>query len=115
MRFGLDGDDALDVLHAEVAGGGVVGGCELFHHGTFGKGHVVLVGRDDVVRVLLRCLFYHGEERRGHLLSVDDEGATEDFVAAVFGVDLGKAEHLAVGELSSELLFHAVEIVYFGG
>ena len=67
------------------------------------------------MRIFLRGFLNHREERGGHLLAVDDERAAEDFVAAVFGVDLREAKHLGVGEFPPELLLHAVEIFYLGG
>ena len=66
---------------------------ELLYHRTFGKGHIVLVGRDDLVRVFLGSLLDHLEEGRFHFLSVDDECSTEDFMTAVFRVDLGETEY----------------------
>ena len=60
--LGLDADDALYLLDAEEVARGVVGGCKLLHDGSGGKCHIVLVGRYDVVGVLLRGAFDHGEE-----------------------------------------------------
>ena len=82
---------------------------------AFGKRHVILVGRDYLVRIFLRGFLNHREERGGHFLAVDDERAAENFVAAVLGVDLREAKHLGVGEFPPELLLHAVEILYLGG
>ena len=106
MRLGLDADDALDGLHAEPVAGRVVGGCELLHDGSFGEGHIIFICGDDLVRVLLRCALDHLEKAAGHLLAVDDEGAAEDLVAAVFAVDLCEAEDLGVRELAAQLPFH---------
>ena len=85
-------------------------GRELLYNGAFGKGHIVLVGRDDMMGVLLGGLLDHLEEAAFLLFAVDDEGAAENLVAAVFAVDLCKAEHFAVGELAAQLLFHVVEV-----
>ena len=67
------------------------------------------------MRIFLRCLLNHAEERRFHLLSVDDEHTAEYLVAAVFGVNLGEAEYLRVGQRPSQLLLHVVKVVYFLG
>ena len=61
--------------------------------------------------VLLSGLLDHLEERTLLLLPVYDERATEDLVPAVLAVDLCEAEHLAVGELASQLLLHAVQVL----
>ena len=71
--LGLDGDDAVDVGHGEVVGRGVVLRSELLDARAFGKRHVVLVGRDYLMRIFLRGFLNHREERRGHLLAVDDK------------------------------------------
>ena len=90
-------------------------GSELFHDGTFGKSHIVLIGRNDTVGIFFRGTLNHLEERGLLLLAVDDERAAEDFVATVLGVDLGKAEHFAVGERTAELALHLMEILYLLG
>ncbi|CCX63388.1 putative uncharacterized protein [Bacteroides sp. CAG:598] len=113
VRLGLQGDDALDVLHLEVVGLGVVGGSELLDDWTFGKGHVVLVGRYDFVGVFLCGLLDHLEERGFLLHTVDDERTAEDFVAAMLGVDLGKAEHFGVGQRAAEVLLYLLQVVHF--
>ena len=86
---------------------------KLFHHGAFGESHVVFVGRNDFMRILLRGLLDHGEERRRHFFAVDDKRAAENLVSAVFRVDLGEAKHFRVGQLTSQLLLHAVEVFDF--
>ncbi len=111
----LDGDYALDVLHGKPVARGMVLRRKLLHHRTLGKGHIVLVCRYDVVRILFRRLLDKGEERGRHFLSVNDKRAAEYLVAAVLRVYLSEAEDLAVGELAPELVLHAVQIVDLGG
>ena len=43
-------------------------------------------------------------------MAVDDEGAVEDLVAAMFRVDLGEAINLTIGQLPPDLLGNAVEV-----
>ena len=112
MGLCLQRNDGLDVAHFEVVGRGVVGGSELLHHRTLGERHVVLVGGYDLVRIQLSRLLDHGEQRRLHLLAVDDEGAAENLVAAVLGVDLGESEDFRIREFAAQLALHLVEILY---
>ena len=57
----------------------------------------------------------HGEKAAFHLLAVDDEGAAENLVATMLAIDLGKAEHLAIRQLASQLGFNLFQIVDFLG
>ena len=57
---------------------------------------------DDAAGIDRRGLLYQLEEGAFHLHSVDDEGAVEYLVAAVFRIDLGESEYLAVGQRSAE-------------
>ena len=68
--------------------------CELLHNRTLRESHIVFVCRENLVRVLLCCLLDHSEQRRLHLLAVDDERTAEDLVAAVLRVDLCETENL---------------------
>ena len=60
--------------------------------------------------LLLGGAFDQFEERKVFLLPVDDEFAVEDLVTAMFGVDLGKTEYLAVGERTAEFFGQAFEV-----
>ena len=60
--------------------------------------------------VFLRRFLDHGEEARLFFLAVDDEGAAENLVPAVLGVDLCEAENLAVGERTVQFFLHFVQI-----
>ena len=110
MGLSLEGDHALDVLHLEEVARGLVGRGKLLDDRTLRESHIVLIGRENLVGVLLGGLLDHAEKRRLHLLAVDDELSAEDLVAAVLGVDLGKTEDLAVGERTAVLLLQLVEI-----
>ena len=62
MCFRFQGDDTLDVFYLEIVGLGVVCRSKLFDNRTFGKGHIVFVGRDNLIGILLCGLLYHLEE-----------------------------------------------------
>ena len=115
MRFSLQRNDRLDVLHLEIVARGVVFRCKLLHHRTLTERHVVLICRKNLVGILLRGLLDHLEERTLLLLAVDDEGAAENLVAAMLGVDLCKAEHFRVSQLSAQLTFHLVQVLNLFG
>ena len=112
MSLRLQRNHTLDVLHLEVIGLRVIGRSKLLDYRTFGKRHVVLVGRDYLVRILLCSLLDHLEEARFLLFAIDDEGAAEDFVTTVFRVDLCKTEHLAVCQLASQVGLHLLQVVH---
>ena len=64
------------------------------------------------MRVLACRLLDQGKQRRGAFLSVDNESSSENLVAAVLRIDLGKAEHLGVSQFPAKLLLHLMEVVY---
>ena len=113
MGLGFQGDDALHVFDAEEIGTGVVFGRKLLDDGAFGEGYVVLIGRDNFSRMLAGRLFNHLEEAARLLFSVDDEGASENLVAAMLGVNLREAEDLAVCELAAHVFLDGLEVFYF--
>ena len=115
MCLGFQRQHGVDGVNLEKVAGAVVGRGELLNGGAVGKRHVVLVGREDMMRILLRGLLNHGEETALHLLAVDDEGAAENLVATMFAVDLGETEHLAIRQRSSELGFYLLQVVDFLG
>ena len=55
------------------------------------------------------------EEGGVFLLAVDYESAVEYFVAAMLGVDLREAEHLAVGQGAAEALGELLEVLFLIG
>ena len=83
MSFSLQGDDTLDVLHLEEIAGSLVSRSKLLDDRTLRESHIILVGRENLVRVLIGGLLDHAEKRRLHLLAVDDKLTAEDLVAAV--------------------------------
>ena len=113
MGFSLQGDDTLDVLHLEEIAGSLVSRSKLLDDRTLRESHIVLVGREDLVRVLIGGLLDHAEKRRLHLLAVDDKLSAENLVTAVLRVDLCKTEDFTVGERASILLLQLVEISHF--
>ena len=88
---------------------------ELFHDGALRESHIVLISRNNLVRMLLRGLLDELEQGRFHLLAVDDERAAENLVAAMLGIDLREAEHFRIGQFAAQLPFHLVQILDFFG
>ena len=115
MGLGLQRDDTLDIFHAEVVAGRLVGRCELLDHRALCEGHIVLIGRQYLVRILQSGLLDHLEEARLHFLTVDDERTAEDFVAAVLRVDLCETEDLRVGQRPAVLLLNLVQVLHLLG
>ena len=86
---------------------------KLFHNRTFSEGYVIFISRDYFIRIFLCSLFNHLEQGRFLLYAVDDKRSAENFVAAVFGVDLCETEYFRVGQLPSEVLFYFLQVVHF--
>ena len=112
MRLGFQRKHRLEGFDLEGRRLVGLGGSKLLHLGAEDEGHIVLVGRHQSVRVHLRGLLDEGEERVGHLLAIDDESAVEDLVAAVLGVDLCEAIHLAVGKFAPNLCRYAFQVFH---
>ena len=83
MSLSLQRNDTLDILHLEEIAGSLIGWSKLLDDRTLRESHIVLIGRENLVRVLLSGLLDHAEKRRFHLLTVDDKLAAENLVAAV--------------------------------
>ena len=83
MGLSLQRDDTLDILHLEEIAGSRIGWSKLLDNRTLRESHIILIGRENLVRVLVGGLLDHAEKRRLHLLAVDDKLAAEDLVAAV--------------------------------
>ena len=75
---------------------------------------VVLVGDERALSVLLVGVLDHPEEGVLLLLPVDDELGTEDFVAAVLGVDLSEHHELRVRGIAPGGLEALGEILHLG-
>ena len=110
VRLSLQRDDTLDVLHLEIVRLRVVCRSELLDDGSFGKGHIVLVGRYDFIGILLGGLLNHLEEGRFLLFSVYDECTAENLVTAVLRVNLGETEDLAVGQRTTQVFLHLLQV-----
>ena len=91
----------------------MVGRCKLFHYRAFCKGNVVFIGGDYFIRIFLCGLFYHLEEGRFLFHTVDDKRAAEDFVTAVFRIDLCKTEYFRIGQFTAQVVFYLFQIVHF--
>ena len=83
MCLGLQRDNALDVLNTEIVRRRLVFRGKLLDDRALRESHVILVCTQNLVRILLCRLLDHVEERRLHLLAVDDEHTAENLVAAV--------------------------------
>ena len=83
MGLSLQRDNTLDIFHLEEIAGSLIGWSKLLDNRTLRESHVVLVSRENLVRILVGGLLDHVEERRLHLLTVDDKLAAENLVAAV--------------------------------
>ena len=113
MRFGLERNHRLDIVNVKETGRIGLRRRELFYHRPFDKGHVVLVGRYELVGILGRGLLDQLEKGTFLLYPIDDEHAVENLVAAMLGIDLGEAEHLAVGERTADLGAKLLEVFDF--
>ena len=83
MGLSLQRDNTLYILHLEEIAGSLIGWSKLLDNRTLRESHIILIGRENLVRILVGGLLDHVEERRLHLLTVDDKLAAEDLVAAV--------------------------------
>ena len=83
MSLCLQRDHTLDILHLEEIAGSLIGWSKLLDNRALRESHIVLVSRENLVRILVGGLLDHAEERRLHLLTVDDKLTAENLVAAV--------------------------------
>src|SRR5690606_36140835 len=86
---------------------------ELFDDGSLYEGHVVAIGGHQFVGVCRRCLANELKKREVLSVPIDNKCSVENLMAAVLGVHLGKAEHLAVGKLTAEFTADGFQILYF--
>ena len=113
MRLSLQRDDALDVLYAEPVARALVLRRKLLNDRSLSESHIILIGREDLVGILLRGLLDHREEGTFHLLAVDDKGSAENLMTAVLRVDLCEAEDLRVRQRAPVLLLQSMQVFYF--
>ena len=111
VGLGLQGDDRMNIADAEETWNVLRERGELLDIGPLDKGDIVLVSRNEEVGVRLCRFFYERKERFGHFLAVDDKGAVEDLMPAVFRVDLRETEKFAVGQVAPELAAQPGKII----
>ena len=115
VGLGLERDNALDILDHEVVARALVCRSKLLHNRSLREGHIIFIGRQDMMRILLGSLLDHGKQRRGHLLAVNYKGSAEYLVAAMLRIDLSEAKHLRVGKFATKLSLHIVKVFYLFG
>ena len=113
VGLGFQRDYTLNGLHAEPVACALILGCKLLHNRALRKGNVVLVSRKYLAGILFCGLLNQCKETRLALLAVDNERSAEDFVAAMLGVDLGKAENFRVGKRAAVCFLDLVQVFYF--
>ncbi len=111
MGLCLQRDDTLDILHAEIVAGRLVGWGKLLHNGTLGESDIIFIGGENLVRILLRRLLNHRKQTRLHLFAVNNKGTTKNLMATVLRVNLRKTEDLGVCQRTTVLLLDFMEIL----
>ena len=94
MCLCLQRDNTLDLLYTEPVTRTLVCRSELLNNRSLRESHIVFIGREDLMRMLLRGFLNHREQAALFLLTIDDEGAAEDLMTTVLRVDLCKTEDL---------------------
>ena len=115
MRLGFEADNALYVTHFEVIARAVVLRSELLDDWSLSKRHIIFIGRNDVMGILLSRFLYHLEERRRFFLAIYDKCSAKDLVPAVFTINLSEAKDLAISKFPAKLSFHLMQVFYFFG
>ena len=113
--LGFKRDHCLQILDFEIVGTVGVDGIELVDGWTFEESHIVLIGGNKSVGVLLRGLLNKFEQRQRFLLAVDNEGAIENLVAAVLRIHLRETEHFTIGEGTAQFLGKTFKICFLVG
>ena len=88
---------------------------ELLDNRSFSKSDIILIGRNDVMGVLVSRFLYHLEQGRLFFFAIDDKGSAKYLVSAMLTIDLSEAKDLAVSEFPAELTFHLMQVFYFFG
>ena len=83
---------------------------ELLDYRAIIEGYVIFICRNQLVRILGRSLLNQAEERAFLLLAIDNKRTTENLVAAMLGIDLRETEHLAIRQLTPQLLAHFLQV-----
>ena len=60
--------------------------CKLFHHRSLCKSHIVLVSRNDFMRILLCRFLNHLKQKKTPFPSVDNERAAKNLMTTMLGV-----------------------------
>ena len=85
---------------------------ELLYYRSLRECHIIFIGRNNVVWVLLGGLLNHLEQGRLFLFTVDDEGSTENLMTTVLRVNLGETEDLRVGQFPSQVFLHLQQVIH---
>ena len=102
VGFGFQRNHRIYFFHFKIVGLFRVNGCKLVDGWSVHKCHIIFICRNHLVRIVFCGLFDEAKQAGGHFFAIDDEGATENFVATVLAIHLRKAKHLAVGERASQ-------------
>ncbi|MCY1531283.1 hypothetical protein D9M68_665040 [compost metagenome] len=94
MGFGFQRNDRFEITFCIISRNVGPFRGKLLHYRPLNKGHIIFIGRYNIIRVLLRCFFNELKKRYRLLHAIDDEAAIKYFVAAMFRIYLRKAEHL---------------------
>ena len=82
----------------------------MLYRRSFIERYVIFISGNQLIRVLGGSLLDQVEQGTFFFLAVDDEYTSEYFMAAVFRGYLGETEHLAIGQLTSQLLAYLVQV-----
>ena len=113
MGLRLERKHRLHLFGTEKVGTSRITRGKDLHLRTAIESHIILVSRNQIIGVLLGGLLDHLEERTPFLLAINHKGTTKDLVSAVLRIDLRKAKELAIGQRSSHLLSHLLQICHF--
>ena len=81
-----------------------------FNFRALKKCTIVFIGAYNQIRIFFGSFFNKLKQRTFHLLAIYNESAVENFVSAMFAVNLRETKDFTVGELSSNLFCNSVKI-----
>ena len=111
MRLCLEAQHAVDGLADEEVRLITRGRSELLQIlWPIDEGYIILVGGDQVIGVGSAGILDHREEATLFLLTIEDEGATEDLMTAVLAIDLREAEEFAVCQGTPQTLAELLKV-----